>query len=67
MTPDEFKALRHDLGLSVVQMADALGLGGERAATTLREIENGARTPHGSTVKLAERLRADLTASHAEK
>lgn len=52
MTPDDVRAIREALGLSVGRMAELLGLGGARAADTLREIERGARPVNGTTTRL---------------
>ena len=42
MTPTEFKAIRHSLGLSAQGLADALGLGAS-SGRTVRRWEAGGR------------------------
>lgn len=48
-TPDDLKAARHELGWSLRQMARALRLAGtpEKAATRVREMEDGRREISG--------------------
>lgn len=45
MTPADFKARRRALGLSLFQIAQAIGYGGDRdnQMTTIRKFESGAR------------------------
>ena len=51
---DRLKALRRATGLSVQQMADALGLTGEDSANKVRKMESGTRTISGPLLKLLE-------------
>ena len=48
-TPEDLKAARHQLGWSLRQMARALRLAGtpEKAATRVREMEDGRRDISG--------------------
>lgn len=49
MTPEEFKAARHELGLSANEMAKALGLSDGRS---VRRFESGERDISGPVVVL---------------
>lgn len=49
MTPEDFKAIRQRLGLSLNELAGALGLSDKR---TVDEIERGKRACSGPVAKL---------------
>lgn len=55
-TPDDLKAARHRLGWSLRQMARALRLAGtpEKAATRVREMEDGRREISGPVLRCVE-------------
>jgi DNA-binding transcriptional regulator YiaG len=56
MTTDEIKAARHALGMSVSEMADWLGLEGERGRDLIRDWEKGKKPitgPAARALKLA--------------
>lgn len=53
ITGFELKHLRREIGASLSQMADLLGLSGEGAADAMRKMENGAKTITGPIQRLA--------------
>jgi len=55
MAPDEIKAARHALGMSVSEMADWLGYEGANARDSIRDMEQG-RKPVSGPVARALRL-----------
>lgn len=59
LTPDQMKALRHDLDLTVSEMALLLRLNGANGGDKIREYERGAREPSGPMMLIYELLRWD--------
>lgn len=53
MTPAQFKAARHTLGLTAAQMAERLGLSDQRS---VRRYESGERRVSGPVALLMARL-----------
>lgn len=58
MTPQQFKRIRTDLGLSQAALAAKLGLG-ENGARTVQRIEGGHGTVTGPMSLAMEKLRDD--------
>lgn len=52
MSAERLTALRRALGVSVNDMADALGLSGDNAGDRVREMERGVRAVSGPLLKL---------------
>jgi DNA-binding transcriptional regulator YiaG len=55
MTPAEFKAARHAMGMSISDLADWLGYEGPNAADSIRQMEKGAK-PISGPVSRAMRM-----------
>lgn len=61
ITPERMKAIRHEYGLTVNQMAALLRLTGERGGEKVRALERGAKEPSGPITLIYELLDWDLT------
>lgn len=59
MQPEEFKAARYKLNLSVTELADALRLSPTTGATTVREWERGKRPVSGPAAVAIELMIAE--------
>lgn len=66
MSPDEFKAARHALGMSVADLADWLGFEGPNARDQIRQMEKGAK-PISGPIERAMRLGLRLADSGHSK
>jgi transcriptional regulator with XRE-family HTH domain len=63
MTPEEFKHLRLELGLSQRQLGGALGLRGENVGVSIRRIEDGKTAVSGPMALAMRHLAAKAAAA----
>lgn len=54
MSPDQIKAARHSLGLSLSEMAEMLGYQGNHARVQMDDLETGRRPLRGCQERLLQ-------------
>lgn len=57
MTPQDFKTIRKELGLTQKQLGRALGFAGEEPDRQVRRIEAGSRETSGPVLKLLDYIK----------